>query len=171
MTGSELKMAQSTRDESSKMDRKEGLLSFIALVLGLVVAIASWTHNVGTLARPGPFLLPLLTALCLAATGLNSLVRTFSAKQHNKEKPDELFDRSPFKVVAIVMAIGVYTAILSWIGYLVSTFLLLVFLFKAAGFQKWTNVVLASFLVTAFSYLLFGYALKLRFPPGIFPLV
>jgi hypothetical protein len=109
--------------------------------------------------------------LCLAATGLYSLVRTFSAKEQNKEKPDGLFDRSPFRVVAIVMAIGVYTAVLSWIGYLMSTFLLLVFLFKAAGFQRWTHVVLASFLVTAFSYLLFGYALKLRFPPGIFSLV
>jgi drug/metabolite transporter (DMT)-like permease len=161
-------MAQSPLDKGSKMDRKEGLLSFTALVLGLVVAITSWTHNVGTFARPGPFLLPLLTALCLAATGLYSLVRAFSAQKHKKEKPDELFDRSPFKVVAIVLAIGVYTVILSWIGYMVSTFLLLVLLFKAAGFQKWSHIVLTSLLVTAFSYLLFGYALKLRFPPGDF---
>jgi putative tricarboxylic transport membrane protein len=164
-------MAGSTRDESSKMDRKEGLLSFTALLLGLGVAIASWTHNVGTLARPGPFLLPLLTALCLAATGLYSLVRTFSVKEHNKEKSDGLFERSPFKVVAIVLAIGVYTVVLSWIGYSMSTFLLLIFLFKTAGFQQWINVVLTAFVVTAFSYLLFGYALKLRFPAGIFSLL
>lgn len=159
------------QNECSTMDRKEGLLSFTALLLGLIVAIISWTHNLGTLARPGPFMLPLLTALCLAATGLYSLLRNLKAKEHNNKKPDEPLDRSPFKVVAIVLAIGVYTAILSWIGYLVSTFLLLVFLFKAAGFDKWSHIVLAAFLVTAFSYLLFGYALKLRFPPGIFSLV
>lgn len=152
------------------MDRREGFLSFAALLIGLIIAIASLTHNVGTLARPGPFLLPLLTALCLIVTGFCSLIGAFRGSGRDRVSTDKLFDRSLFNVVAAVVAMGVYSLILPWVGYLLSTFLLLVFLFKTAGVRRWINVVLTSFLVTSLSYLLFDYALKLRFPPGILSL-
>lgn len=158
-------------DESSTMDRKEALLGFTAFVIGLVVAMTSWTHNVGTLGRPGPFLLPLLTGLCLATTGLHSLFRALTAKQPAEPKAERLFDRSVLKVVMVIMAMAVYTVVVYWIGYSISTLLLLIFLFKTAGFQRWINVVLAAFLVTVSTYLLFGYVLKLRFPAGIFSLL
>lgn len=152
------------------MDRKEGFLSFTALLIGFIIAIASLTHNVGTLARPGPFLLPFLTALGLIVTGFCSLIGAFRGSGRDRASPDKLFDRSLLKVVAVVVAMGVYSLVLSWVGYLLSTFLLLIFLFKTAGFRRWIDAVLTSFLVTSFSYMLFGYALKLRFPTGILSL-
>lgn len=153
-----------------KTDRKEVFLSFAALLLGVIVAIGSLTHNVGTLTRPGPTLLPFLTALCLIVTGFFSLIGSFRGSGRARVSTGGLFDRSLLKVVAVVMAMGVYTLILSSVGYLLSTFFLLTFLFKTAGFRRWIDVVLASFLVTGFSYLLFAYALKVRFPPGILSL-
>jgi putative tricarboxylic transport membrane protein len=155
----------------STMDRKEALTGLTAAVIGLVVAIASWTHNVGTLARPGPFLLPLLTGLCLAITGLYSLFKALSAKRPDETKPAKLFDQSVRKVIMVIMAMAAYSVVVSWIGYSISTFLLLIFLFKTAGFHRWINVVLTAFVVTISTYLLFGYVLKLRFPAGIFSLL
>jgi hypothetical protein len=153
------------------MDRKEAVIGFTAALIGLAVAITSWTHNVGTLARPGPFLLPFLTGLCLATTGLYSLFKALSANRPDETKPKKLFDQSILKVVMVIMAMGVYTVVVSWIGYSISTFLLLIFLFKTAGFRSWINIVLAAFVVTISTYLLFGYLLKLRFPAGIFSLL
>src|SRR5262245_32857682 len=101
------------------------------MLIGISIAGASLTHNIGTLTRPGPFLLPLFTGLCLAATGLCSLIGAFRQSGRDRVSTDKLFDRSLFKVLAAVLAMGVYTLILSWVGYLLSTFLLLLFLFKA----------------------------------------
>jgi hypothetical protein len=159
-----------TPHKNYKTNRKEVFLSFAALLVGLIVVIASLTHNVGTLTRPGPTLLPFLTALCLVVTGFCSLIGALRGSGSNRADTQKLFDRSLFKVVAVVMAMGVYTLILSSVGYLLSTFLLLTFLFKTAGFRSWIAVLSTSFLVTSSSYLLFAYALKVRFPTGIFSL-
>ena len=152
------------------MDRQEVWLSFAALLVGVIVAIGSLTHNIGTLTRPGPTLLPFLTSLCLIATGFFSLIGALRASGRGRVSGAKLFDASLFKVVAVVIAMGIYTLILSSVGYLLSTFFLLAFLFKTAGFRSWVAVLLTSFLVTSFSYLLFAYALKVRFPQGILSL-
>jgi putative tricarboxylic transport membrane protein len=151
-------------------DRKEVFLSLAALLLGLIVAISSLAHNIGTLTKPGPTLLPFLTALCLILTGFFSLIGALRGSGHDSADTNRLLDRSVFKVVAVVVAMGVYTLILASVGYLLSTFFLLAFLFKTAGFRSWIAALATSFLVTSSSYLLFAYALKVRFPTGIFSL-
>lgn len=156
--------------KGGKTDRQELFLSLAALLVGAMVAIGSLAHNIGTLHRPGPTLLPFLTALCLIATGFFSLIGALRGSGRGRTSATKLFDRSLFKVVAVVIAMGVYTLILSSVGYLLSTFFLLTFLFKTAGFRSWVAVLLTSLLVTSFSYLLFAYALKVRFPPGILSL-
>src|SRR5919106_3484386 len=99
-------------DKEHKTDRKEIFLSLAALLVGASVAIASLTHNIGTLTKPGPTLLPFLTASCLIVTGIFSLIGAVRGSSPNRADTNKRFDRSLFKVLAVFMGLGVYTLIL-----------------------------------------------------------
>ncbi len=56
--------------------------------------------------------------------------------------------------------------LLEWLGYLLATTLLLIFLFRIAGSNRWGIVLGASILAVVGSYLLFN-ALEVTFPEGL----
>jgi hypothetical protein len=56
---------------------------------------------------------------------------------------------------------------LKGLGFIVSTFLLLLFLFKGLEPQKWRVALVLAAATTAVCYVVFGVFLELQFPPGI----
>ncbi len=98
----------------------------------------------------------------MSLIALYSLTRSLlSAKAGEK-----FFKGTVLNVVTVAAALIVYILILSRFGYLLSTFMLLICLFKAAGFRKWSLILAAAFLAAAFSYVLFGHWLNVRLPKG-----
>ena len=68
--------------------------------------------------------------------------------------------------VAVEQFDGPGRRILARVGFLISTFLLLIFLFRAGGFRKWTPTVAIAFVTLSLSYLFFSSWLNIRFPKG-----
>jgi hypothetical protein len=60
-----------------------------------------------------------------------------------------------------------YVIAFKWLGFLLSTFLLLIFLFKALHPQKWWVSLTLATAAIVFSYVIFGVLLELRLPEGI----
>jgi hypothetical protein len=96
-----------------------------------------------------------------------SLVRAFLAPKGERDK-EKFFGPSIGNVVIILLGLVAYVFLLPWLGYIISTFMLLIFLFRAGGFRKWGLIVLLAFLATAATHLVFSSWLNLRFPKGIF---
>jgi putative tricarboxylic transport membrane protein len=149
------------------MARKEWMINAAMFVVGVVFLIESLRLGLGSVRRPGPGLLPLYTGAALALVASFSLVRGLLAPRGEKDK-EKFFGPSIGNVVIILVGLVAYVFLLPWLGYILSTFMLLMFLFRAGGFRKWGLILLLAFLATAATHLVFSSWLNLRFPKGIF---
>ena len=144
-------------------------LTFFWIGLSLFVMISAYHLELGNFQDPGPGLMPfligvvlfLLSSVILAASFLRSRSRSDSERMKNAGRI------SFWKVGSVFGSLVIYGLILEKIGYLVATWLLLLFLFKIAGSRKWRTVLLSSVLTVFITYFFFT-SFGLRFPKGIF---
>ena len=73
-------------------------------------------------------------------------------------------------VVGTLGALLVYALVLEQIGFLLATFALLLFFFKALQRQRWTVAVSGSVVTALVTYLVFKTWLGVRLPPGLWGL-
>ncbi len=149
------------------MARKEWIINAAMFVIGVVFLIESLRLGLGSIRRPGPGLLPLYTGVALSLVASFSLIRCFLAAKGEKDK-EKFFGQSVGNVVIILIGLVAYVFLLPWLGYLISTFMLLMFLFRAGGFRKWGLILLLAFVATSATHLVFSSWLNLRFPKGFF---
>jgi putative tricarboxylic transport membrane protein len=147
------------------MTGKEWVVPFALLLVGVASSIEAWRLGLGSVHSPGVGFLPFLVGVSLSLLALCSLIIDITAAR-TKEGKDEFFGPFVMRVVLVVCFMGLYVVLLPVAGYLLSTFLLFVFLFKTAGVRRWSSTLTASLLTTCASYLLFGYWLGIRFPKG-----
>jgi putative tricarboxylic transport membrane protein len=67
----------------------------------------------------------------------------------------------------LILALLIYAILFKPLGFIISTFLLLVFLFKGLEPQKWSAVLVLSIATIAICYVVFGVFLEMQFPAGI----
>ena len=135
--------------------------------MGLALAVTAEAGRLGfgTFGRPGPGFLPFLAGVCLAGLALAGLIQTVGQKSPAEAGPD--FNANAIARIGIVSALLFgYVALWDIIGFLPSTFLLLLFLFRCVEPLKWRTVFAASALTLAFTYLLFSVLLGARLPAG-----
>jgi putative tricarboxylic transport membrane protein len=150
------------------MVKKEWVLSLAMLLVGTAITVESARLGLGSIHRPGIGFLPFFTGLALSLAALGSLLNAFLTTRRSAEtKSDKLFGPSILNAVAIFAALVIYVFLLGLLGFLASTFLLLVFLFKAGGFRRWSVTLAAALLTVAISQLVFCYWLSMRFPKGL----
>jgi putative tricarboxylic transport membrane protein len=145
--------------------KKEWLVSLFLLLLGVACSVEALRLGLGTVRRPGVGFLPLLVGGCLSLLAFFSLIIDIWAAIKDKTR-GTFFVGSIGNVVVVVCCLGVYVVVLPFAGYLLSTFVLFIFLFRTGGFKGWGAAILAAFLTASISYLLFGFLLNIRFPKG-----
>jgi putative tricarboxylic transport membrane protein len=72
-----------------------------------------------------------------------------------------------FRGAKLLAALFLYVSVFKFLGFIVSTFLLLVYMFKGLEPQSWPSALLLSAATVAICYLVFGVFLELQFPPGV----
>jgi putative tricarboxylic transport membrane protein len=121
--------------------------------------------GIGKLNEPGPGLMPFGAGILLGILSLADLLL------RNASGPEG--DEIGFKGVRwsrlflIIITLFAFTLLLPILGYLITTFLVMLFLYKCIEPQKWWVALSGAFLSTIFTYLLFAVALKSFFPEGI----
>jgi len=121
--------------------------------------------------NPGPGLMPFLSALLLLLIGLYLLAAPRLKKNRAKTTGgrEEKGERPNYGKMALVLgSLFGYAFLLEPLGYLVTTCLALLLLFKSMG-TKWGASVFASVTTTLLTYFVFTY-LGLLFPDGIIKL-
>lgn len=144
--------------------------SLFWLAMGIYTTISAYRLGLGSFRQPGPGFIFFLMALLLTLLSAVDLGTTFIGKSKGgKENPDEpLWLRVRWrKILLIIAGMSVYIYVFNFLGFLLSTFLLLIFLFKAVEPTKWWVSILASFITMLLSYGIFGLWLKVPFPQGI----
>ena len=139
----------------------------IWMALGAFLGIGSIKLGLGTLHKPGPGFMPLLTGCLLTLLGL--LLSLLPVRSRPSETGDQegLFKSFWGKGACSLGASFLYAFFLDPLGFSVATFLLIFSLLKIMGTRRWLTPILISFLAVVVSYFIFEVWLRINFPKGI----
>lgn len=118
---------------------------------------------------PGPEFMPNVLAISLLALSVLLFVSTLRKAAVGSE--DLMPDRQAiFRIVAIIVSLLLYVALLDKVGYLILTFAYSLFMLVALGKYRWHTNALIAVAITGFFYWTFVMVLGVPAPEGIFSL-
>jgi len=147
------------------MKQRDRWTSLFWAGVGLYIAYEGYRLKLGTLGSPGCGFFIFWSGIVLA--GL-SLVLFLESWLRPKIERQALWEGTQWSGGAKMMAaLLLYILVLKWLGFILSTFLLLLFLFKGLEPQRWRVALILAAATTATCYFVFGIFLELQFPPGL----
>ena len=147
------------------MTKKDFWAGIFWAVLGLAIALKSLAYPLGTLAHPAPGFLPFWAGMGIFLLSCCSVIKSM-----RRPPTAPLFfeqEGGLRRVLTTFLSISVYILVVSHLGFLISTLLLLGFLLKAIYPQSWLRTVLFSVLVSVLSLVVFEHWLKVPLPKGL----
>ena len=137
------------------------------LLLGIVATVESWRLVLGAVGKPGPGFFPFYLALGLSITSLGLVVRSLLEREVGRGFLLGSIDvMGARKVAWALLGLFLYAFAFEKIGFLLSTFVVMVFLLRAVAAFDWL-LTLGSSVASAFlSYLLFKVWLQVQLPSG-----
>jgi putative tricarboxylic transport membrane protein len=139
--------------------------SLFWLVIGLGIALYAPKYGLGSLSAPGPGLLPFAAGVVIALLAL--VVFFQQIPKENAESLRSLWAHAKWRTVLLVMAsLVIYTVSLNFLGFILDTFLLTTFLFRAIEPLNWKKVLAGAVGATLGSYAIFQLWLEAQLPTG-----
>jgi len=147
------------------MRKSNRIQALLWAAFGLYFAHQGFLLTLGTARAPKPGFMIFWVGAVIVFLSALFFLETFRIPER---EPRALWrgvgwDRGAKLMAALILYVMVFQAL----GFIVSTFLLLVFLFKGLEPQSWRNALLFSAATVAICYLVFGVFLELQFPPGV----
>jgi putative tricarboxylic transport membrane protein len=137
------------------------------LIFGLLVVFGAFRLGLGTLQAPGSGFLSFLAGAFVLLTAVIVLAQSFLGKD-NQVKLSALWkDSKWWRPVAVALLMLAYVLILERVGFLLTSFLFLLIMFKWVEKFPWPKAVLVTLAVVTCSYLLFHTLLKASLPQGV----
>jgi putative tricarboxylic transport membrane protein len=146
------------------MTKSDKVLSLFWLLLAILLIEESWRLGVGELRKPGSGLFPLLIGMFLLIVSFLLFLQTRSHATTDKEVTEKV---KYWNILLCISSLYAYMLVLEWLGFVVSTFFLILFLLKAIEHKGWRLAVTTALLTAAVSYAFFGIALHAALPRGI----
>lgn len=147
------------------MNKRDLISGIFWMGFGGVFAIGGLHQGLVRMGIPGPGSLPFIVGLILI--GLSFIV--FFQALFSKSAPKEKFfpqQSSLPKLILALISLFIYGFLLKPIGFVLTTFIFLIFVLRLIGHERWIAVVSFSLLTAVLSYLLFT-ALQVELPKGI----
>lgn len=152
-----------------KFDLAGGLIWFI---IGTYYCIGSLKFGVGSFGRPGPGFMPFISGTLLGFSGLILILSSIGERLRVEEGLDgkEIRAKGSRKrpLFVLLLTLFGYGLLLEFIGFIVTTFIFLFFLFKLTAPKAWIIPLIFSGVTVILSYLIFSIWLRFPFPRGIF---
>lgn len=137
-------------------------------LLGVAIAIAGSRLQFGTWERPGSGFAPTLAGVVLAGLAAAVFVTEWRAARTRPRRSATVLDRAMvWRVVGALAALFAYALLLTPLGFVLTTLLVLGFLFRYIAELGWVVSLGSTVAATAASYVLFSVWLKVPFPPGL----
>lgn len=146
------------------------ICSILFLVLALIVIWQSFLMPIGRLGKPGPGFLPLGVGLILALLSGFLWIEAGLPKSALVQGQFLIGEGRWPSVLLTVGSLLAYALLMEFLGFIICTVLLLFFLFRFVGNQKWGLVLTETILVTLLTHLIFKVGLKVQLPVGLFRL-
>jgi putative tricarboxylic transport membrane protein len=158
--------------------RKDIAGSLVLILFSLTFLIYTTRYPLDNWESPGPAVFPLLLGAVLLLLAAWQLIRAFLAPKgpghvRGKEpmmtavKAFFLENQGEAKVLIMTALMVSYLLLMQWIGFFVSTFLLVILSSRLMEAKGWVRPIALSAGVCLFCYFLFEVWIKLSFPRGI----
>lgn len=143
--------------------------SLVLLSLGAAVLLESISLGLGTWSVPGPGFLPFGAGLGLLLSSLITFLATIMKKTEGIVERENFWVSADSKrnVSLVLLSLIGYNLIWTRLGFLLSTFLLMFFLFRIVGKLKGLLSLAGAVLTSFLAYLFFGILLEGQLPGGI----
>jgi putative tricarboxylic transport membrane protein len=148
---------------------RERVAAAVLLLVGLAGAFEARRLSIGEVARPGPGFFPFYLGLALAVVALALLARSLARRARAAPPPGgERLRRG--KAAGTLLAGVAYAFLLEPLGFLATTFLLLLFLFTVIEPKRWTTALALSALPALAMWIVFKLWLGVQLPGGAWSL-
>lgn len=139
--------------------------STITTVLFLVFALGAFIEArklpFGRVSTPQPGFFPLILSALLAITSVLVLVEVVKGREEGVAAREQV----SWKRIGLALgALFAFAFLFEASGYLVTTFLFVMFLMRAVDRERWGLAIAVAFSASFFSYVLFGLLLKTPLP-------
>ena len=149
------------------MRNSDQISSLFWFVTGIGITLLSIKYEFGTFLSPGAGFITFFAGVLLSIFSIILFISSWRSPEPHKRLRALWEDLDWKKVIWVVGLLIVYTLVLKYLGFLISTFLLLTFLFRVKGSYPWPGVILLSFFITTGAFLLFHIWLQVQLPKGI----
>jgi putative tricarboxylic transport membrane protein len=146
------------------MGKYDRVIGIIWLVLGGAMAIEGLNLGLGKISLPGIGFVPFLVGSSLGVCGLVLMLLAIL----KAEEGDENTWKGPNwkNLILPISSLVIYALIMERLGFLITTFLFLFFLFKLTAPKKWLSPLLTALLISLSCYFIFSLWLKVSLPSG-----
>jgi len=144
------------------MVRRDLAVAAMGLAFGAVALYESAKLPFGTVRSPGPGFFPWWISGVFA---LLALVLSVQAVASHSSTIRESGGRIA-KVTALLLVLATYTFLLDFLGYLICTFFLVLFMLRASDAQRWPVALSMALLTALGSYVVFAIWLSVPLPRG-----
>ncbi|HSR10167.1 MAG TPA: tripartite tricarboxylate transporter TctB family protein [Thermodesulfobacteriota bacterium] len=154
------------------MKKDDVVSSLFWIAFGAVFCAIAWQYGlVGGPGVPGPGCLPFIVGVALISMSLTILIPAAAGMRKDAAEKEPFFpERSSWRKLAVALAgLIAYGVLLEPLGYILTSFLFMVFVLRWIEPQKWTTVIIFAGLSAALTYALFT-GLKVELPSGVFRL-
>lgn len=148
--------------------RESIFIGFVWLALGVFLAIASTSYDLGEFLAPGPGAYPLLLGILMIVLSLTLILTGRLPGKSPSQANTAPSARSPgwSRVALIILILTSAAVCFELIGYLFTFFLMILCLMVVGSTRSWRQIFVASFLSTLGVYLVFVLLLKQHLPTG-----
>ena len=150
------------------MKRRDIISSIFWLTMGIGVCYGAYELELGTLRDPGSGFIFFWVGIIMIGLSLSVLIRAIRETAIPGELKKVFWTEIRWREIGSVLAaLFVYANLFTTLGFILSTILLLTFLFKAVEPQSWTKAILGAFFSTFAAYGIFQLWLGCQLPKGL----
>lgn len=140
--------------------------SLFWLGIGVGVCYGGYDLELGTLHDPGSGFIFFWVGIIMVGLSLAILVKAIREKDQAGEMRSLLVNVHWKKIVAVLAVLFLYAYAFTLLGFILSTVLLLIFLFKAVEPQRWSVAIIGAVGSSLVAYLVFQVWLGSQLPRG-----
>ena len=151
----------------AKVKTRDIISSLFWIAMGIGISYGGYDLDVGSLHEPGAGFLFFWVGLIMIGLSLVISIKAVREKGVKGELNVVWKETRWRKALSVLASLFVYAYVLTPLGFILTTTLLLIFLFKAVEPQKWSWAILGAVVCTLAAYGLFHFWLGCQLPQGL----
>lgn len=144
-----------------------GILTAIAIFFIAIALNYPKAESYGT-GVPGPGLWPICISIIILLCAIVLLIKQF--KKKNEDEKIDIWNNNTKRVYLCMLILSIYVAVLNYLGFIISTIVMLFIFINWFAKKKWYFTLVISVVVTLSVYYIFKYVLNVSIGFGIFAL-